>query len=159
MHPRRVGFGSTAAWARTGPRPIRLSSHFLPNALRVRQTTRSNRLPRRGSFTRKTRLSIVLSSRKTNGVRAMNYVQHLETDSVRQSTKAFASGENDNHWFDDYLRVELCPCCVAPAGDTQRRPSWRVCFRLYARAGFLHVLRVLEMQCFVLSYLLSTRPA
>src|SRR5260370_6852328 len=65
MHPRRVGFGSTAAWARTGPRPIRLSSHFLPNALRVRQTTRSNRLPRRASFTRKTRLSILLSSRKT----------------------------------------------------------------------------------------------
>ena len=51
----------------------------------------------------------------------MNYVQHLKTDSVRQSTKAFASGENDNHWFDDYLRVELCPCCGAPAADAKPR--------------------------------------
>src|SRR5262249_61865542 len=46
----------------------------------------------------------------------------------------------------------------APGGDTDCRPSRRICFRLYARAGFLHLFRVLEMQCFVLSYLLSPKP-
>src|SRR5262249_42586536 len=55
-------------------------------------------------------------------------------------------------------RCQTTRCLFAPGGDTDCRPSRRICFRLYARAGFLHVFRVLEMQCFVLSYLLSPKP-
>src|SRR5262245_8795289 len=120
MRPRRVGFGPIAALARTGPRQIRLSSHFLSERLRVRQTTRANRVaPVR--FTRKSRLSIVPSSGKRNGVRAMNFVQHLKAGSVAEATNDFASGENNDQLLDHYLRVELCPCCGAPAADAKRR--------------------------------------
>src|SRR5262249_3312663 len=55
-------------------------------------------------------------------------------------------------------RCQTTRFLFAPGGDTDCRPSRRICFRLYARAGFLHVFRVLEMQCFVLSYLLSPKP-
>jgi len=51
----------------------------------------------------------------------MNFVQHLKAGSVAEAANDFASGENNDQLLDDYLRVELCPCCDAPAADAKRR--------------------------------------
>jgi len=51
----------------------------------------------------------------------MNFVQHLKAGSVAEAANDFASGENNDQLLDDYLRVELCPCCGAPAADAKRR--------------------------------------
>src|SRR5262249_47282533 len=48
---------------------------------------------------------------------------------------------------------------LRPGGDIESRPPRRIPLRLHARAGFLHLFRVLEMQCFVLPHVLSTKPA
>jgi 2-polyprenyl-3-methyl-5-hydroxy-6-metoxy-1,4-benzoquinol methylase len=39
----------------------------------------------------------------------MNYIQQLKSDSARHSSNV-----------DDYLQVEFCPCCGAPAADAKR---------------------------------------
>jgi hypothetical protein len=51
----------------------------------------------------------------------MNFVQHLKAGSVAEATNNFASGKNNDQLLDHYLRVELCPCCGAPAADAKRR--------------------------------------
>ena len=74
--------------------------------------------------------------------------------------------------LDHYLRVELCPCSGAPAADAKPRvasspPAETLTADRhgafvsgYAHAlVFFNVFQVLEMQCFVLSYLLSPKPA
>jgi 2-polyprenyl-3-methyl-5-hydroxy-6-metoxy-1,4-benzoquinol methylase len=51
----------------------------------------------------------------------MNSIQELKPESVRQAPNTGRSAEHQDDLLSDYLRIELCPCCGAPASKAERR--------------------------------------
>jgi hypothetical protein len=51
----------------------------------------------------------------------MDYLQEFKSESARQAFNAGRSPEHRDDPLSDYLRVEHCPCCGAPANKAKRR--------------------------------------